>query len=70
MDLAVNFGVLVCEEGDAINPIRFSAIPLPHVILDTELMIVLIMSFEKKQIRFDQLPILYPKGTLILNYKH
>ena len=35
MDLAVGTGVLVCEEGDAINPIRFSAIPLPHVILDT-----------------------------------
>ena len=35
MDLAVGTGVLSVEEGDAINPIRFSAIPLPHVILDT-----------------------------------
>ena len=35
MDLAVGTGVLAVEEGDAINPIIFSAIPLPHVVLDT-----------------------------------
>ena len=34
LDCAVGTGVLLCEEGDAVNPIRFSAIPLPHVILD------------------------------------
>ena len=35
MDLAVGTGVLLCEEGDALNPIRFNAIPLPSVVLDT-----------------------------------
>ena len=30
MDLAVGTGVLVCEEGDSVNPVNFSAIPLPH----------------------------------------
>ena len=35
MDLAVGTGVLAVEEGDALNPIIFSAIPLPHVVLDT-----------------------------------
>ena len=35
MDLAVGTGVLCIEEGDAINPIVFSAVPLPHVVLDT-----------------------------------
>ena len=34
MDLAVGTGVLHVSEGDAINPINFSAIPLPHVVLD------------------------------------
>lgn len=64
MDLAVGTGVLVCEEGDAINPIRFSAIPLPHVILDTGPDDRIDHVFrERKQIRFDQLPMLYPKGT-------
>ena len=64
MDLAVGTGVLVCEEGDAINPIRFSAIPLPHVILDTGPDDRIDHVFrERKQIRYDQLPLLYPKGA-------
>ena len=64
MDLAVGTGVLVCEEGDSINPIRFSAIPLPHVILDTGPDDRIDHVFrERKQIRFDQLPMLYPKGN-------
>ena len=64
MDLAVGTGVLVCEEGDSINPIRFSAIPLPHVILDTGPDDRIDHVFrERKNIRYDQLKILYPKGT-------
>jgi hypothetical protein len=35
MDLAVGTGVLCVEEGDAVNPIVFRAVPLPHVVLDT-----------------------------------
>jgi len=35
MDLAVGTGVLCVEEGDSINPVIFSAIPLPHLVLDT-----------------------------------
>jgi hypothetical protein len=33
MDLAIGTGILLVEEGDAINPIKFSAIPLPRVSL-------------------------------------
>jgi len=63
MDLAVGTGVLCIEEGDAINPIRFSAIPLPHVILDTGPDDNIDHVFrERKNIRFDQLDILYPRG--------
>ena len=63
MDLAVGTGVLVCEEGDAINPIRFSAIPLPHVILDTGPDDRIDHVFrERKNVRYDQLTIMYPKG--------
>ena len=35
MDLALGTGVLCVEEGDAVNPVVFSAVPLPHVVLDT-----------------------------------
>ena len=63
MDLAVGTGILVCEEGDAINPIRFSAIPLPHVILDTGPDDNIDHVFrERKNIRFNQLEQLYPKA--------
>jgi len=65
MDLAVGTGILVCEEGDAINPIRFSAIPLPHVILDTGPDDNIDHVFrERKNIKFNQLEQLYPKAKL------
>jgi len=64
MDLAVGTGILVCEEGDSINPVNFSAIPLPHVILDTGPDDKIDHVFrERKGIRFDQLPILFPDGN-------
>lgn len=63
MDLAVGTGVLVCEEGDAVNPVRFSAIPLPHVILDTGPDDKIDHVFrERKNIRFDMIKIMYPKA--------
>jgi len=65
MDLAVGTGVLVCEEGNAVQPVSFSAIPLPHVILDTGPDDKIDHVYrERKGIRFDQLPILYPKAQL------
>ena len=65
MDLAVGTGILVCEEGDAVHPVSFSAIPLPHVILDTGPDDKIDHVYrERKGIRFDQLPILYPKAQL------
>ena len=35
IDLALGTAVLCVMEGDAVNPIRFQSIPLPHVVLDT-----------------------------------
>ena len=34
MDLAIGTGVLHVEEGDSVNPVNFTALPLPHVVLD------------------------------------
>jgi len=63
MDLAVGTGVLAVEEGDAINPVIFSAIPLPHVVLDTGPDDRIDHVFrERKKIRYADLRILYPKG--------
>lgn len=64
MDLAVGTGILAVEEGDSINPVIFSAIPLPHVVLDTGPDDRIDHVFrERKNIRYSDLEILYPKGT-------
>ena len=61
MDLAVGTGVLCVEEGDSVNPVNFRAIPLPQVVLDTGPNGEIDHIFrERKHIRFDDLPILYP----------
>jgi hypothetical protein len=64
MDLAVGTGVLCVEEGDSINPVIFSAIPLPHVVLDTGPDDRIDHVFrERKKVRFDDLPILYKRDS-------
>ena len=64
MDLAVGTGVLCVEEGDAVNPVVFSAIPLPHVVLDTGPDDKIDHVFrERKKVKVDHLPIMYPNAT-------
>jgi len=63
MDLAVGTGVLCVEEGDSINPVTFSAIPLPHVVLDTGPDDRIDHVYrERKRVKFDHLQIMYPNG--------
>ena len=63
MDLAVGTGVLCVEEGDSINPVTFSAIPLPHVVLDTGPDDKIDHVYrERKKVKFDHLQIMYPNG--------
>lgn len=60
MDLALGTGILCVEEGDSINPIVFSAVPLPHVVLDTGADDKIDHVFrERKNIRNSDLPNLY-----------
>ena len=63
MDLAVGTGVLCVEEGDSINPVTFSAIPLPHVVLDTGPDDKIDHVYrERKKVKFDHLQLMYPNG--------
>lgn len=63
MDLAVGTGVLCVEEGDSINPVIFSAIPLPHLVLDTGPDDKIDHVYrERKKVKFDHLSIMYPNG--------
>ncbi len=64
MDLAVGTGVLCVEEGDSINPVIFSAIPLPHLVLDTGPDDKIDHVYrERKKVKFDHLTIMYPNAT-------
>ena len=47
MDLAIGTGVLHVEEGDSVNPVNFTALPLPHVVLDVGPDDISIMYIEK-----------------------
>tara|TARA_R100001460_G_scaffold10461_1_gene24780 strand:- start:13304 stop:14887 length:1584 start_codon:yes stop_codon:yes gene_type:complete len=64
MDLAVGTGVLCAMEGDAVNPVMFSAIPLPHVVLDTGPDDRVDHVFRERSVRNSDVPVMYPKVTL------
>jgi hypothetical protein len=64
LDLAVGTGILCVEEGDSLNPVNFSAIPLPHVVLDTGPDDRIDHVFrERKKVKFEHLPLMYPRST-------
>tara|TARA_Y100001935_G_scaffold252946_1_gene257955 strand:+ start:67 stop:1644 length:1578 start_codon:yes stop_codon:yes gene_type:complete len=64
LDCAVGTGVLLVEEGDAIQPIKFKAIPLPQVVLDSGFDDKIDHVYRKRMIRMKELLIAYPNGTL------
>jgi hypothetical protein len=64
MDLAVGTGVLLAEEGDAINPVRFNAIPLPSVVLDTGPDDKIDHVFRQREVKVTDIQVAYPKAVL------
>ena len=64
MDLAVGTGILLAEEGDAINPIRFNAIPLPSVVLDTGPDDKIDHVYRERDIKIKDIQVAYPKAEL------
>ncbi|MAT13262.1 MAG: phage tail protein [Rhodopirellula sp.] len=64
MDLAVGTGILAVNEGDAVHPIQFNAIPLPHVVLDIGHDDNIDHVFRVRHARCDQLMLMYPKAQL------
>jgi len=64
MDLAVGTGCMLVEEGDAVNPIKFSAIPLPHLILDNGPTNKIDTIFRKRQCKLNEITVMYPKAEI------
>jgi len=63
IDLALGTAVLAVTEGDAINPIRFHSIPLPHVVLDVGPDGRIDHVYRERELKFEDLPVAYPRGT-------
>ena len=64
MDLAVGTGCMLVEEGDAVNPIKFSAIPLPHLILDNGPNNKIDTVFRKRQCKLNEIKVMYPQAEI------
>lgn len=64
MDLAVGTGVLCANEGDAVNPVVFSAIPLPHVVLDTGPDDRVDHIYRERTVRYSDIPHMYKKANI------
>ena len=64
LDLAVGTGCLLVEEGDAVNPVNFTAIPLPHICLDTGPKDDIDTVYRKRLVKCRDLLIAYPDANL------
>jgi len=64
MDLAVGTGCLLVEGGDAVNPLKFSAIPLPHLILNNGPDNKIDTVFRKRMCKLNEIKVIYPKADI------
>ena len=64
IDLALGTAVLCVMEGDAVNPIRFQSIPLPHVVLDTGPDGKVDHVYRERMIKNEDIMIAYPNASI------
>ena len=64
IDLAIGTAVLHVSEGDSVHPIRFSAIPIPHVVLDTGPDDQVDHVYRERKMRYMDIPIAYGNATI------
>ena len=62
--MALGTAVLCVMEGDAVNPIRFQSIPLPHVVLDTGPDGKVDHVYRERSIKNADLMVAYPNAIL------
>ena len=68
MDLAIGTGVMLVEEGDAVNPIKFTAVPLTRVCLNTGPDGAIDSVYRTRYCKPNEIKILYPKANLPENF--
>ena len=68
MDLAIGTGVILVEEGDAVNPIKFTSVPLTRVCLNNGPDGKIDTIYRTRMCKPDEINILYPKAKLPENF--
>ncbi len=63
MDWGIGTGFLLPEEGDALEPVRFRAVPLPEICPDTGPHDTIDAIFRPRTVRAGDLPVIWPDGT-------
>lgn len=64
LDLAVGTACLIVEEGDALNPVRFNAIPLPQLVLESGPDDKIDHVYREREIRCSDIQVVYPRAVL------
>ena len=68
MDLAVGTGCMLVEEGDAVNPIKFTAVPLPKVCLMNGPDGRVDTIYRTRKVKPEHIMVLYPKAIMPENF--
>tara|TARA_R100000700_G_C3174101_1_gene148719 strand:- start:203 stop:1801 length:1599 start_codon:yes stop_codon:yes gene_type:complete len=66
LDLAVGTGALLVEEGDAVRPVRFTAVPLSRLTLDTGPNDTVDTIYRTRKIKASNIKLIYPNAVLPL----
>jgi len=64
LDLAVSTGCLYAEEGDALNPVLFTAVPLTQLVLDTGPDDKIDFIARERALRASNIKVAYPKANI------
>ena len=64
MDLAVGTGVMLVEEGDSVQPVKFTAVPLPRVYLSSGPDGRIDTIYRVRQCKPSEITLLYPKAKV------
>ena len=64
MDVALGTGCLLVEEGDAVSPIKFNAIPLPRLTLNSGPDNRIDQIFRTRYVDYEDLYVTYPKANI------
>lgn len=64
MDLSIGTMVMAIEPGDAVNPIIFTAIPLPELVLEVGADGTVKAFFRERRVRHRELPSLFPRAEI------